>query len=65
MGRLTISIEAYGEKHSIEMGDEANLAQTVRAFANLITSTGYSPSSVSELFKDGDPNFWEDAQPEG
>lgn len=59
--KLIISMEAFGEKHTIEMSDESNVANLARAFVNLMASTGYSREGVVELFKDGDPANWDDA----
>lgn len=59
MGKMVISIESYGEKHSVEMSDEANADRVMRAFVDIADATGYSRQNFIDMLKDGDPKNWD------
>lgn len=61
MGKLVMSIDSYGTKHTVEMSDESTMDQCVKAFVDLMIATGYSEEGLAEIFKDGDPRRWDSA----
>jgi hypothetical protein len=49
-GRLTITVEAYGAKYSIETNDETDINDMVMILKKLLVCIGFNHDNINEVF---------------
>jgi hypothetical protein len=48
---IKITIEAYGEKYTLEYPDDSTMEETVEVFKKIATLIGYHPDNIKEYLE--------------